>query len=82
MLVDFGDKALEQLIIKYVIHSRDEKKLARGSIEVYDRSTGQQIAGFDNVTALLDSETGLNKTLNQMVERYINETITDIVVNR
>lgn len=33
VLVDFGDKALEQLIIKYVIHSRDEKKLARGSIE-------------------------------------------------
>ncbi len=29
VLVDFGDKALEQLIIKYVIHSRDEKKLAR-----------------------------------------------------
>ena len=33
MLVDFGDKALEQLIIKYVIHSRDERKLARSSIE-------------------------------------------------
>jgi integrase len=33
VLIDFGDKVLEQLIIKYVIHSRDEKKLARGSIE-------------------------------------------------
>ena len=33
VLWNFGDKALEQLIIKYVIHARDEKKLSRASIE-------------------------------------------------
>jgi integrase len=33
VLCDFGNKALEQLIIKYVIHARDEKKLSRASIE-------------------------------------------------
>jgi integrase len=33
VLRDFGDRALEQLVIKYVIHARDEKKLSRASIE-------------------------------------------------
>jgi integrase len=33
VLADFGPDALEQLIIMYVIHARDEKKLSRASIE-------------------------------------------------
>lgn len=34
VLIDLGPKALEQIIIKYVIYLRDSKKLARATIEL------------------------------------------------
>jgi hypothetical protein len=48
-----------------------------GSIEVYDRSNGTQIAGFDNATEMIDK---MPKMIQQMEEYYADKNLTDIIV--
>jgi hypothetical protein len=50
------------------------------SIEVYDRSNGTQIAGFDNFTEMLHPITGLPKVIQQMEDYYADRNLTDILV--
>lgn len=49
------------------------------SIEVYDRSNGTQIAGFDNVGEMLQ---GMPQVIQNMIKYYANKNLTDIAVVR